>query len=142
LRAIRQNWHEHTHIQDVIYKIQENEPPQSRLERLAQATRRQWEMGSEIIAIYQSASAADPDAAAELAEALEGRRKGMEAFASGLKNYLRPEIGVSEATAILLTLCLPEVYDQLVRRCAWSADAYQEWLRQSLIHSLLGGESK
>src|SRR5512139_3569057 len=89
LRAIRSAWHERSHIREVTYGDPGDAGPVERLEQLAQATRQQWETGVEVIAIYNGAAAADPEAAAELNEALEGRRKGMETFVLSLEPHLR-----------------------------------------------------
>jgi AcrR family transcriptional regulator len=137
LRAIRSAWHERSHIRQVTYGEPGDAGPQERLEKLAEASRQQWENGAEVIAIYQGAAAADPEAAAELSEALKGRRKGMENFAKNLAPYLRPGLEPARAADILLALCLPEVYDELVRKSAWQAEDYQAWLLQTLKYQLL-----
>jgi AcrR family transcriptional regulator len=138
LRAIRSAWHEISRIRDVTYGDPGEERPEDRLQKLAQATRQQWETGAEVTAIYNGAAAADPEAAAELSEALMGRRKAMENFAKSLEQYLRPGLDTTRATAILLALCLPEVFNELVRNSNWSAEAYQVWLSQTLKRELLG----
>lgn len=138
LRAIRTAWHERSHIRDVTVGGLGGSQPEERLEQLAQATRRQWETGAEVIAIYQGAAAADPEAAAELSQALEGRRKAMETFAQSLEPHLRPGLDVARAAAILQALCMAEVYHELVRRSSWSAEDYQAWLAQTLKSALLG----
>ena len=137
LSAIRQTWHGRTQIKEVINDAQSTVLPTQRLDQLALATRRQWELGSEMIAIYTGAAAADPEAAAELAEALEGRHKAMQTFALSLERDLRPKISADEATAILQALCMPEVYNELVRHSGWTADKYQVWLAQALKRELL-----
>src|SRR4030065_1441522 len=43
LRAIRDTWHERSHIREVVYQNQPSSDPVERLEQLTQATRRQWE---------------------------------------------------------------------------------------------------
>jgi AcrR family transcriptional regulator len=73
LRAIRDSWHERTHIREVLNNSQKTARPEERLEQLAEATRMQWEMGAEVTAIYTGAAAADPRAAAELCQALVGQ---------------------------------------------------------------------
>jgi AcrR family transcriptional regulator len=137
LRAIRSPWHEGSHIRDVVYGEPGDASPEQRLEQLAQATRQQWESGGDLITIYQGAAAADPEAAAELSEALKGRRKGMETFALSMEPHLPPGLDVTRAAAILQALCLPEVYNQLVRQSGWPADAYQAWLLHALKRELL-----
>ena len=70
LRAIREAWHEGSNIREVAYGTPVDSESLDRLTQLAEATRRQWETGSAILAIYKGAAAADPEAAAELASAL------------------------------------------------------------------------
>ena len=137
LRAIRDTWHERTHIREVLNSSQESARPELRLEQLAEATRRQWEMGAEVTAIYTGAAAADPRAAAELTQALSGRREGLQTFAISLEPHLQRGLDAAHAAAILQALCLPEVFDELVRHSGWSADEYQSWLAQTLKSQLL-----
>lgn len=137
LRAIRAGWHERSQIREVTYANPVEADPHERLEALAQATRRQWETGSEVLAIYNGAAAADPQAAAELSEALAGRKKGMETFAKSLEPHLRRGLDAHRAAEILQALCLPEVFYELVRRSGWSLEMYQAWLAQILKRELL-----
>jgi AcrR family transcriptional regulator len=139
LRAIRSDWLDHSHIREVTYGDPGEAGPMERLESLAQATRQQWETGAEVTAIYNGAAAADAEAAAELSEALEGRRRGMDTFAKSLEPHLRSGLDVEQATAILQALCLPEVFNELVRHSGWPAEAYQAWLAQALKRELLDG---
>ena len=86
--------------------------------------------------IYTIAAAADLEAAAELSDALAGRRKGMETFAMSLEPHLRPGLDTARA-AILQALCLPDVFNTLVRQSGWQTEAYQAWLSQALKRELL-----
>lgn len=137
LRAIRDTWHERSHIREVLNSTIQPSTPNERLEQLAQATRKQWEMGAEVTAIYTGAAAADPRAAAELTQALVGRREGLQSFAKSLEPHLRPGLDATHAASILQALCLPEVFDELVRRSGWSVDEYQAWLAQTLKLEIL-----
>jgi AcrR family transcriptional regulator len=137
LRAIRDTWHERTHIREVINSSEQSTRPSERLEQLAKATRRQWELGAEVTAIYTGAAAADPRAAAELTQALTGRREGLQGFAKSLEPHLRSGLDITHAAAILQALCMPEIFDELVRRSGWLADEYQAWLANILKHELL-----
>ncbi len=137
LRAIRDSWHERTHIHQVLSATQGSATPETRLQQLAEATRRQWEMGAEVTAIYTGAAAADPRAAAELTQSSLGRREGMQTFAKNLEPYLRPGLDATHAASILQALCLSEVYDELVRHSGWTADEYQAWLLETFKHELL-----
>jgi len=142
LRAIREAWHGRSGIREVTFGSPEGMKPHERLEQLAQATRQQWETGSDVIAIYNGAAMVDPEAAAELSEALAGRRRAIANFAQSLEPSLRPDMDVARATAILQALCSPEVFAELVRRSGWSADAYQIWLSQVLKRELIEPEPK
>jgi AcrR family transcriptional regulator len=137
LRAIRDAWHERTHIREVLSSSKPSSNPVERLDQLTAATRRQWEMGAEVTAIYTGAAAADPRAAAELTQALTGRREGLQGFAKSLVPHLRAGLDADHAASILQALCLPEVFDELVRRSGWSADEYQAWLARTLKWELL-----
>ena len=137
LSAIREPWHSQTQIREFLASDQHDVEPAIRLERLAQATRLQWEAGMEVIAIYRSAAAADREAAAELTLALEGRRKGLDAFSRSLEPYLRPGLDGQQASDILRTLCQAEVYEELVKRSGWMPEAYTTWLAAALKRELL-----
>jgi AcrR family transcriptional regulator len=137
LRAIRDSWHERTHIREALASDQQSANPSERLEQLAEATRKQWEMGAEVTAIYTGAAAADPRAAAELTQALTGRRQGLQSFAKSLEPHLRPGLDAARAAAILQALCMPEVFDELVRHSGWSVDEYQNWLVKILKREIL-----
>ena len=59
LRAIRDTWHERSHIREILNSTDQTANPHERLDLLAQATRKQWETGAEVTAIYTGAAAAD-----------------------------------------------------------------------------------
>lgn len=138
LRAIRNIWHERSHIREVANAQPDQTSAVERLKQLAKATRLQWETGMDVITIYNGAATADPEAAEELALALNGRRSALDIFVLGIAPKLRKGLETAQASAILQSLCLPEVYFQLVRISGWSQDDYQSWLTNILIHELLG----
>lgn len=137
LRAIRASWHERSQIREVTYGDLGNLGAEKRLEMLAQGTRRQWETGSDVTTIYSGAAAADPEAAAELSMALEGRRVGMQHFAEGMQPYLRGGLDAARAAVIIEALCMAEVFHLLVRRSGWTGEEYENWLLQTLKQQLL-----
>lgn len=140
LRSLRTAWHEHSQIRQITLGDPGGAGPEERLEQLAKATCRQWQAGSEVLIIYNGAAAADPEAAAELTEALQGRRKALETFALSLTPHLRSGLDPSHAAAILLALSLPEVFNELVRNSGWSAETYQDWLFHAMKRELLEEE--
>ncbi len=137
LRAIREAWHEQTHAREINEEASRQPDPERRLEMVAHASRRQWETGGAVVAVYQGAAAADREAAAEVREALRGRRAALDRVVEGMKAALRPDLDVNRAAAILRALCRPEVYSELVEESEWSPDEYEVWLLETLKEQLL-----
>ena len=108
---------------------------------LAHANRRQWETGGALVDIYLGAAAADREAAAELREALRGRRAALDRIVEGMEAALRPGLDVSRAAAILRALCRAEDYRELVEESGWSPDEYEAWLFETLKEQLLPSEA-
>ena len=79
----------------------------------------------------------DQEAAAELREALRGRRAALDRIVEGMEAGLRPGLGPARAAAILRTLCQQEVYRELVEESGWSPDEYEAWLFDTLQEQLL-----
>ncbi len=137
LKEIRMAWHERTHAREINQDAARQPDPVQRLEMVAHASRRQWELGASLVAIYQGAAAADQEAAAELEEALRGRRETLGQVVEGMKDALRPELDVARAAAILPALCRAEIYRELVDESGWSPDEYETWLAGALKEQLL-----
>ena len=137
LRAIREAWHEQTHAREINEEASREPNPERRLRMVAHASRRQWEVGGVVVAVYQGAAAADPEAAAELREALRGRRTTLDRIVEGMKAALRPELDSARAAAVLRALCRAEIYRELVEESGWSPDTYEAWLFETLKEQLL-----
>jgi len=140
LRAIREAWHEQTHAREINEEAGREPDPKRRIEMVAYASRRQWEAGSALVAIYQGAAAADREAATELKEALRGRRAVLDRVVEGMEEALRPDLDVNRAAALLRALCRAEVYRELVNESGWSPDDYESWLGETLKGQLLSPE--
>jgi len=141
LRAIREAWHEQTRAREINAEASREPDPERRLKMVARATRRQWEAGGAVVAVYQGAAAADREAAAELREALRGRRAALDRVVGGMNEALRPDLPVDRAAAILRALCRAEVYRELVGESGWSPDEYETWLTEALKDQLLSRRS-
>ncbi len=137
LRGIREAWHQESHIREVAHSASPDMDGEVLLERLAHATRRQWETGADVLSIYRSAAAADRDASAELAEALQGRQAAFERLAEGLRPYRSPGLSDRKTAALLRALCLPEIHAELVIQSGWTEDDYEAWLASTLKQALL-----
>jgi AcrR family transcriptional regulator len=137
LKEIRLAWHDRTHAREINAEAARHPDPERRLEMLANSNRRQWELGAGMVAIYQGAAAADREAAAELDEALRGRRAALDRIVEGIEEALRPGLDSTRAAAILRALCRAEVYQELVEESGWSPDEYEAWLVTMLKTQLL-----
>ena len=142
LAAIREAWHQESRQRNIYQDALAQQDRARRFELVAHATRRQWESGVEMTTIYRSAAAVDPEAAAELQEALAGRRAHLARFINASQSMLRPMLSPVQATAILFALTLAEVYETLVIREGWTADEYEAWLATLLKSQLLGIETQ
>lgn len=137
LQAIREKWHQESGQREIYRQAREQSDPKRRLVLAAHATRRQWETGGVMMTIYQAAAAADPDAAAELATALQGRRTFITQFIDEMAEQLHPDLSPTRAVALFYTLTQPTIYQDLVRGEGWTADEYEAWLAKTLQQQLL-----
>jgi AcrR family transcriptional regulator len=141
LREIRMGWHARTHAREINEQAARQPDPARRLEMIANSNRRQWELGAGLVAIYQGAAAADREAAAELEEALRGRKSALDRVVEGMEEALRPGLNATRAAAILRALCRAELYQELVEDSGWSPDEYESWLSGTLKRQLLSAEA-
>ena len=137
LKEIRLAWHDRTHAREINAEAAGHSDPERQLEMVASSNRRQWELGAGMVAIYQGAAAADREAAAELDEALRGRRAALDRIVEGIEEALRPGLDSTRAAAILRALCRAEVYQELVEESGWSPDEYESCLVTMLKAQLL-----
>ncbi len=137
LQAIRERWHQESGQREIYRQAREQSDPKRRLVLAAHATRRQWETGGVMMTIYQAAAAADPDAATELATALQGRRTFFTQFIEEMAEQLRPDLSPTRAVALFYTLTQPTIYQDLVAGEGWKAEEYEVWLVETLQQQLL-----
>src|SRR6266849_6241292 len=132
IQAIRERWHQESGQRDIYRQAMEQPDPKRRLELAAYATRRQWETSGAMMAIYQAAAAVDPDAAAELTTALQGRRTFLTHFIGEMSEQLRSDLSPARAAALFYTLTQPTIYQDLVGGDGWSPEEYEVWLAATL----------
>lgn len=96
-----------------------------------------------ILLLVRGAAATDPDMAALFAEAEAQRRTRMRHNARRLqrRGWLRPGIGLAQATDILWTYSSAELYDLLVLKSGWPVTRYGEFVGNALIAALLPHDS-
>jgi AcrR family transcriptional regulator len=137
LQAIRERWHQESGQRDIYRQAMEQLDSKRRLELAAYATRRQWETSGAMMTIYQAAAAVDPDAAAELSTALQGRRTFITQFIGDMAEQLLPDLSPARAVALFYALTQPTIYQELVAVDGWSPEEYEVWLAATLQQQLL-----
>ena len=87
--------------------------------------------------LEEDAAAVDPDAAAELSTALQGRRTFLTQFIGDMTEQLRPDLSPARAVALFYALTQPTIYQELVAVDGWSPEEYEVWLAATLQQQLL-----
>lgn len=92
-----------------------------------------------ILMLVRGAAATDPDMAALLADAEAQHRTRMRHNARRLqrRGWLRPGMGLAQATDILWAYSSTELYDLLVVKSGWPIKRYGEFIGDALIAALL-----
>jgi AcrR family transcriptional regulator len=115
----------------------EEPDPAQQLRMLAELNRRQLQAGSDVVAIYQEASASDPQIAENMRKALAAREREIRRLIEALAPRLRADLTVDSGLDITLALTLPEVFQLLVVDRGWSQVRYETWLADTLVGQLL-----
>lgn len=114
-----------------------------RVAAFAAAICRVMESGGAVFRTAAQAAAADPEASALWRLGQNRRQQDAAAFTAALHDasHLRSDRTPNAATASVWLLTSPETYLQMTDGLAWSADQYEQWLRQSMFDLLLGYEA-
>lgn len=130
LEHIREMWVAETEVRELGARALTMSNPADRLRQAAHWTRRQFELGSDVITMYQEAARSDPRVAKTWVGVLQGRER---AVAEVLAPFAKPD-----SLDLYITLTLSEIYRSLVLERGWSPSRYEAWLAQTLIQELLG----
>ena len=112
--------------------LQEPDPAQQ-LRMLAELNRRQMQVGSDVVAIYQEAAASDPQMAETLRNVLASREREIRKLIDALAPRLRSDLTVDSALDLTLALTLPELFHLLVVERGWGPLRYETWLADTLV---------
>ena len=122
------------------WQIMLNEPdPAQQLALCGKMFRSIHERTTDIFEIVRGAAVVDKQLADMMHQLGEGRLEDMRTVATALesKKALKPDLTVDRATEILWILGAAHVYRLAVVDRGWSPAAYEQWLAQTLIESLL-----
>jgi AcrR family transcriptional regulator len=137
LEEARRLWIAETDIENLHRLALATPEVDRRLRLAAQWTRRQFELGYDVISIYQEAARADPRVAAVWQQVMLRREGAVSELIESLRGRLRPGLAVRQALDLYVTWTLPEVYRTLVLERGWSLNRYENWLAELLIRELL-----
>ena len=110
--------------------------PAQQLRMFAELNRRQLEVGSDVVAIYQEAARSDPQMAAVLEGVLASREGEIRKLIRAIKQHLKAGLSIDAALDACLALSVPEIYRTLMER-DWTPRRYQTWLGDLLVDQLL-----
>jgi AcrR family transcriptional regulator len=119
--------------------------PGERLRLAAHWQRREFEIGLDVITIYQEAARADPEMAEEFRDVLRRRERGLAPLIDSIAGHLAPGITTRLALDRFIACTLAATYRTLVLDRHWTPQQYEDWLAALLVDQLLprpaGGSS-
>lgn len=123
-------------LPDLVASAEDLTDPADLLGLLAKASRQVRERCGDIVAILSSGAAVDPDIAATEAEGARRNRMGVEIIVERIRSAGHPVD--PRAVDIAVALMSAGVHDSLVGAAGWSPDDYEDWLRKTLVSSVMG----
>ena len=117
-----------------------NEPnPGQQLGLCSKNLRNIHQRTTDIYEIVRGAASADKELAGLLQHLGEGRLRDMRTVAESLaaKNALKPDMNLERVIDLLWVLGSAPIYRMFVVDRGWSSDQYENWLKETLIESLL-----
>ncbi len=138
LEEVRQHWIAEADVERLHRQALAVPDLQRRVHLAAHWTRRQFELGYDVIAAYQEAARADPRVAAVWRQVMSFREAAVSDLLESLSGHLRPPLTLTQALDLYVAWTLPEVYRTLVLERSWSPNQYERWLGELLARELLG----
>lgn len=138
LEAIRQRWVAESEVVTLAAAAMTLTDPVAQLRAAAHWTRRQFELGSDVIAVYREAARTDARVASTWDEVIAGRHAAIRKFITSMRMSLAQGLDSRRAEDLFVALTALEVYQILVADRGWSNDRYELWLAVALNHHLLG----
>lgn len=121
-------------------QLLEGDDPVALVRAAARQSRETKDRVGDLLRVIREAAVTEP-ALAGLWDRIETEfRAVLGGFAERLAalGALAPGVDVALATDLLWTLNHPDTWYLLIRGCGWSADAYEQWVGDTLVAQLLG----
>lgn len=125
--------------EETVRRTLEEEDPETRLRGAARIARQIHDAQQSGFDLLRGAGVVAPELARLEQEREQMRYERQQAMIASLRDAkrLRPDLSSRTARDILWTLTSGDIYRMLVRERGWSSHRYQEWLADTLVHSLL-----
>jgi AcrR family transcriptional regulator len=136
LEEIRRLWTAESDVEDLYRRALLVSVPEQRLRLAAHWTRRQMELGYEVIVMYAEAARTDARAAKVWRRVLSGRETAVRQLLESMAGTLRSDLTLAQALDLYVAATLPEVYHTLVTERGWSSDRYEGWLGDLLVSQI------
>jgi AcrR family transcriptional regulator len=138
LEEARRLWIAESDVENLHRQALAAPEAQSRLRLAAHWTRRQFDLGYDVISVYQEAARADPRVAVVWRRVMLRREAAVSELLESLKGRLRSGLRPGQALDLYVSWTLPEVYRTLVLERGWPCSRYESWLSELLIRECLG----
>ena len=138
LEEVRRLWVLDSEVAELHAEAMRLSDARARLSLAAHWTRRQFELGYDVIAMHQDAARADPRVAETWRMALAGRETAVGELLRPLSREFKPGLSRTGALDLYVTLTVPEIYRTLVVERGWTVERYENWLAAALLRELLG----
>jgi len=137
LEKITQNWMQESRTVSIAAASLAEKDPGRQLRLFAELNRRQLDVGSDVIAIYQEAARSDVQMAGTQRKILASREGEIRKLIDVLGPHLKPELTAHSALDVCLACTVPEIYRTLVAERGWTPQRYERWLGDLLVEQLL-----
>lgn len=123
-------------IPDLVAAVDTLTDPRDLIGLLATVSRQVRERCGDIVRMLRSGAAVDPDIAGSQREGQRRNRLGVELVIARIRELGEWSV-IPCAVDIAVALMSMDVYHELVVEAGWSHDAYEEWLRHTLVEAVL-----
>ncbi|GAC1577779.1 MAG: TetR/AcrR family transcriptional regulator [Candidatus Dormibacteria bacterium] len=124
-------------IPDIESLVPSGAPPAERLSLLASTFRRLYEAANDVFVVQRAAADADPEIATNWSAARRDRRAHLERILKPAAPFFSPGRSLERVADIVDALLEFHLYEEFVVRDGWSADEYEQWLRDTLVAQVL-----
>jgi AcrR family transcriptional regulator len=137
LEEIRRLWITESAVEELHREALATADARESLRLAARWTRRQMELGADVISMYQEASRTDPRIAEMWRHVLLGREAAIRELLVAIAPQRRRGLKPAQALDVYITCTLPEIYRTLVTERGWPPHRYETWLSDLLIREML-----